>query len=109
MPSQWIHPGCHERRREYAYYWGQLNAERNACIKQSLEAACRQQHVPLQPGLVGQCRMILDVIQAMSNWLAANALPEETRSGLDPEDEADLDDGSPFLDGTLSKPRWLLP
>lgn len=100
--------GCHELRDEYAYYYGQLNAERDACIVQSLEAACRQQDVPIQPGLVRQCRMILGVVQSMSNWLEANALPEEARSGPDSDDEADFDDGSTFVDGTFSKPRKLL-
>ncbi len=68
--------GFHEAKIDYAYYYGQLNAERNACIIQSLAAACKQQHIAAQPGLVGQCRMLLGLIQSMADWLAGTALPE---------------------------------
>jgi hypothetical protein len=79
--------GGHELDREYAYYWGQLNEARDACIMQSLEAASQQQQVPVQPGLVGQCRMILGVLHAMADWLAATALPEDDLT--EPEDDTD--------------------
>lgn len=64
-----------------------------------------KQSRPQQKQIRKQNQMILGIVQAMSNWLVAKALPEEVQSAPDPDDEGDFDDGSPFVDGTFSNPR----